>query len=357
MQPLTESLTEPWPLAQPSTEPLADALARLEHRWGHAAVRLGSGRPVGTSIPVEGALAPALLPVRDPRPDAEVVSTGFTALDAILGSGGLVRGAGVTLRGGGSSGKTTLALRIVAEAQRRGAIAAYLDLGRSFDPLEAVARGVDLTWLLILRATNATEGLRLAGALLSGRAVDLLVVDLPGRLPPAREALLRRLAGRARQVGARLVALEPPDLAPALHGALAETAGVGLELERRAWIYLDRDVIGQHTLVTVTHNRFGPPGRRVELEIRYVDEGDRERGVARVLGAGPPGTPGIGLRPIARRRIERTNHSLRDPRSPTHATALAHLAALAAPPRTDDRATPRGAGRAGWSTLGDGDGP
>ena len=344
-------------------EPLTDALAHLEHRWGHAAVRLGSGRPVAMSISVEGALAPALLPVRELLPDVGVDSTGFAALDAILGPGGLVRGASVTLRGGGSSGKTTLALRIVAEAQRRGAIAAYLDLERSFDPLEAVARGVDLAWILILRATDATEGLRLAGALLSGRAVDLLVVDLPGRLPPAREELLRRLAARARQVGTRLVSLEPPDLAPALHGALAETAGVGLELERRAWIYLDRDVVGQHTLVTVARNRFGPPGRRVELEIRYADEGDRERGVARVLDAGPPGPPGlpgplaIGLRPIARRRIERANHSPPDPRSPTHATALAHLAPPATPPRTDDPAAPRGAGRAGWPALGDGGGP
>src|SRR5918999_3473324 len=106
---------------------LPAALARLEARWGSAAIRLGNGSrtdAVGTrSPPAEGALAPVLTPVEEPRPDpltplpAEVASTGFPALDAILGMGGLPRAASATIRGDGSSGKTTLALRAVAEAQ------------------------------------------------------------------------------------------------------------------------------------------------------------------------------------------------------------------------------------------------
>ena len=275
-----------------SPEPLATALSRLQQRWGSDAVRLGSGRAVALgavalgAVPDEGALAPVFAPVLEsglPPLDNRVVSTGFPELDAILGPGGLVREAGVTLRGGDSSGKTTLALRLMAEAQQRGAIAAYLDLGRAFDPLEAVARGVDLAWLLVLRSADAIEGLQLAGALLGGRTVELLVVDLPARLPANGEELLRSLAARARRVGARLVVLEPSELASSLRGALAETAGVGLELERRSWIRVGRDVVGQRALVTVEKNRFGPPGRRVELEIRYVDEGARERGIARSL--------------------------------------------------------------------------
>ena len=245
------------------------------------------------SFPVEGALAPVPLAVAEPSPDPlapaddRVVPTGFPALDAILGPGGLVREAQVSLRGGASSGKTTLALRLVAEAQARGAIVAWLDLARAFDPLEAVARGVDLAWLLVLRAPDATEGLRLAGALLGGCAVEVLVADLPERMPIDREVLLRRLAARARQAGARLVTLEPAGLAPSLRGALAGSGRVGLDLERRTWIRAGRDVVGQRTQVTVAKNRFGPPGRHVELEIRYADEGDRGRGIDRLLDALP----------------------------------------------------------------------
>ena len=98
----------------------------------------------------EGPLSPAPPPFDD-RPiersvadDGRVVPTGFAALDAILGPGGIPRLASVAFRGDHSSGKTTLALRLAAEAQAGGAIVAYLDLARSFDPVEAVARGVRL---------------------------------------------------------------------------------------------------------------------------------------------------------------------------------------------------------------------
>ncbi|HXQ96118.1 MAG TPA: hypothetical protein VN800_04270 [Candidatus Acidoferrales bacterium] len=344
-----------------SLEPLTTALARLEARWGSAAVRLGNGDaaaagPPSSSIgsvsfPVEGALAP-LPHLAPPSPgplvplDDRVVPTGFPALDAILGPGGLVREAQVTLRGEQSCGKTTLALRLVAEAQARGAIAAWLDLGRAFDPLEAVARGVDLAWLLVLRAPDTTEGLRLAGALLGGRSVEVLVADLPERMPVDREALLRRLAARARQVGARLVTLEPAGLASPLRGALAESAGVGLDLQRLAWIRAGRDVVGQRTEVMVEKNRFGPPGRRVELEIRYVDEGDRERGVERILdipsppprSASPP-VPSIAHLPETIIAVS------------THATSPSRLAPSAPPTRARGAPASR-AGRPGRPPLG-----
>ena len=221
-----------------------------------------------------------------PDPATEAVSTGFPTLDALLGTGGLPRRAGATLRGDASSGKTTLALRSVAEAQAVGGIVAWLDVGRTFDPLEAAARGVDLRWLVVLRPAEMGEGLRLAGALVSGRAVDLLVAG-PAAPPGARanEALLRRLAAHARRIGVQLLVLEPLDLAAPLHGALAEAAGVRLELERVGWLRLGRDIVGQRTAVTVAKNHFGPPGRSVELEIRYLDDGERAAGVARLLDA------------------------------------------------------------------------
>jgi len=207
---------------------------------------------------------------------AGVISTGFPALDAILGPSGLPPEASVAVRGGPSSGKTTLALRCVAEAQASGDIVAWLDLGRAFDPVEAVGRGVDLRWTVVVRPVDAQEGFNLAGALLTGRSVGLLVVDLPARLRAARLAdQLRRLAAHARRVGARLIVLEPASVAGSLQTALAGSTSLRLELERQAWLRLGRDVIGQRTAVLVTRNRYGPPGRSVDLDIHYLADGER----------------------------------------------------------------------------------
>lgn len=273
-----------------SSEPLSSALATLQTRWGSAAVRLGDGRPVGSAaaagreVPaVHGALALAVLPdfhpgAPQPNPGVPVVgviSTGFPVLDAILGPSGLPAEASVVVRGGPSSGKTTLALRCAAEAQAGGDIVAWLDLGRAFDPVEAVGRGLDLRWLLIIRPVDTQEGFNLAGALLTGRCVGLLVVDLPARLRPRLADQLRRLAAHARRVGARLIVLEPATIAGPLQAALAESTGLRLELERQAWLRLGRDVVGQRTSVAVAKNRYGPPGRSVDLDIHYLADGER----------------------------------------------------------------------------------
>jgi RecA/RadA recombinase len=273
-----------------SHEPLRSALATLQTHWGSAVVRLGDGRPVGSAAAadpgaqaVHGALALAVLPdshpgAPQPTPDlpaAGVISTGFPALDAILGPSGLPPEASVAVRGGPSSGKTTLALRCVAEAQTGGDIVAWLDLTRAFDPVEAAGRGVDLRWLLVIRPADTQEGLSLAGALLSGRCVGLLVVDLPARLRARLDDQLRRLAAHARRVGARLIVLEPTSLADSLGSALSGSIGLRLELQRRAWLRLGRDVVGQRTAVAVAKNRYGPPGRCVDLDIHYLTEGER----------------------------------------------------------------------------------
>ncbi|MDP9483648.1 MAG: DNA recombination/repair protein RecA, partial [Chloroflexota bacterium] len=215
-----------------------------------------------------------------------IVRTGFPALDAILGPGGLPRSASVALRGEASSGKTTLALRLAAEAQVDGAIVAWLDLARSLDPVEAVARGIRLDWLVVLTPETLDEGLSIAGALLAGRSIDLLVVDLPPRPDPGTTAArvadrLRRLAALARRSETLLVALESPGLSAGLVTAVAESTGLRLELARRSWIRLGRDVVGQRTEVTVARNRFGPPGRRAELRILYAEGGERDRCLAR----------------------------------------------------------------------------
>jgi RecA/RadA recombinase len=226
-------------------------------------------------------LAPS--PASEPRTGVErIVRTGFPTLDAILGTGGLPRSASVTLRGAPSSGATTLALRLVAEAQADGAIVAWLDLARALDPVEAAARGVRLDWLVVLTPDTLDEGLSIAGMLLAGRSVDVLVLDLPphpnaGATPAKVAERLRRLAGLARRAETLLVALEPPGLTPGLATAVAESTGLRLELARRAWIRLGRDVVGQRTEALVARSRYGPPGRRAELRILYAEGGERDR--------------------------------------------------------------------------------
>ncbi len=220
-----------------STRPadVTAALASLEARWGAAAPRRLT----------DGALAlvpdAASSPVGQPgsAPLERVISTGFPELDAILGPGGLPRDAGVALRGDGSSGRTTLALRTVAEAQASGSVVAWVDLARTFDPVEAVARGVRLEWLVVVTPETLDEGLAISGALLTGRSVDLLLLDLPGRLAATDRTSkvadrLHRLAALARRSDTLLVVLEPAGRESGLSTAVAEATGLRLELHRVA---------------------------------------------------------------------------------------------------------------------------
>lgn len=362
---------------------VSQTLAALQARWGAAAPRrLGDAPPA-----VSGALALAPLPaeevVEEPfaapgqtpprtvvapagpfaptaRPgvpaqeDGRVVPTGFAALDAVLGTGGLPRSASVALRGGAGSGRTTIALRVAAEAQAAGSIVAWLDLARAFDPVEAVARGVRPEWLVVLVPRDLEEALALAGSLLAARTTDLVVLDLPdGRDPAVAGARvgdrLGRLAALARRAGTLFVVLAPDGLARGLSAAVDEACGLRLELRRSGWIRLGRDVVGQRCRATVARNRYGPPGRDAELAILYADGGARDGcladpalltglaappGVAVVAGlAAPPAPPG----PIA----------LADRKGPHlstdhHASAVPALAALAPPPRPG---SPRGVRR------------
>lgn len=312
------------------TSDVSQALATLQARWGTGVLRRGSELgpmvdgalarvpavevvPVPEAVPDPFAptpLAPVTAPARPGAPaidDGRVVSTGFAALDAILGTGGLPRATTVALRGAASSGKTTAALRTVAEAQAGGAIAAWLDLARAFDPVEAVARGVRLEWLVVLTPADLEEALALAAALLSGRTVDLLVLDLPdGRDPAVVGARvgdrLGRLAALARRAGTLLVVLEPVSLGRSLAAAVEDASGLRLELRRSGWIRLGRDVVGQQSTVEVARNRFGPPGRRADVEILYAEGGARDaclRHSELLAGAGIPGPPAGPVAPPA----------------------------------------------------------
>ena len=256
------------------------AVAGLQARWGAAAPRVVGALALAVApAPAEDVDPP---PASAPLPDDRVIHTGFAALDAILGTGGLPRSASVAIRGDGSSGRTTLALRVAAEAQGEGSVVAWLDLSRSFDPVEAVARGVRLEWLVVITPASLDEGLSIAGSLLAGRSVDLLVLDLPGgRLAPTDQPAriadrLHRLAALARRAETLLLILDAPGRAGGLATAVDQSTGIRLELARRSWVRLGRDVVGQRTEALVAHNRHGPPGRTATLRILYAEGGERD---------------------------------------------------------------------------------
>ncbi|MFI5227411.1 MAG: hypothetical protein ACHQ3P_12135, partial [Candidatus Limnocylindrales bacterium] len=312
------------------------ALTTLRSKWG-AAAPSRVGEVVGSH---------ALVPVRDPdegpeeapeRDSARIFSTGFAALDAILGPGGLPRGMGLSLRGDLSSGRTTLALRLVAEAQAAGSIVAWLDLAAALDPVEAVARGVRPEWLVVLTPKDADEGLAIAGSLLTGRTVDLLVIDLPPRIAGAARVAdrLGRLSALARRAGITLVVLEPPGLVAGVAAAVGEATGIRLELARRSWVRLGRDVVGQRTEVLVTRNRAGPPGRRATLRILYADGGERDACLRRDGLLVEP-TADAPVSPVPGKRNDATPSSLSPtppPRSGETAPALRLVAGGAGDPR------------------------
>jgi len=358
------------------------ALASLRTRWGAAAPRV-----IGTL-----AVAPEFEPESRPADTDRVIGTGFAALDAILGPGGVPRDAAVALCGAPSSGQTTVALRLVAEAQAGGAIAAWVDLARSLDPVEAVARGVRLEWLVVLQPETPDEGIAMAGSLLAGRSVDVLVIDLPAEArsdPPVRSGLpvrggppagrasghppkrppslanrLERLAALARRAGVLLIILEPPGLGRELTAAVAASTALRLELARRSWIRLGRDVVGQRTEVVVGRNRFGPTGRRAELRILYAEGGGRDACLGRDAlladSRGGLAVPRARLPDTARAAASATTSAPISLQSRTHdrATSPPPLDPPAAPPRPGPlRLVPDRTGGPGRPTLDGGQRP
>jgi hypothetical protein len=343
-----------WSMAALSPDVTA-ALATLRTKWGAAApARIGEVVGALATVPLEApdddASEVGGRPVGLPDP-SKVFSTGFSALDAILGPGGLPRGMGVSLRGDLSSGRTTLALRLAAEAQAAGAIIAWLDLAEAFDPVEAIARGVKPEWLVVVTPADVDEGIAIAGSLLSGRTIDLLVIDLPQRIesrpvakpgPKAKGGSvaerLSRLAALARRADITLAVLEPPGLTSTVAGAIGEATGVRLELARRSWIRLGRDVVGQRTEVVVARNRAGPPGRRATLRILYADGGERDACLRRneLLSDAQPTVPVIAPLPVPGTRTDATPPSLSPappPRPREAAPALRLLAGGSDRPR------------------------
>jgi recombination protein RecA len=204
------------------------------------------------------------------------ISTGFPALDQGLGMGGLPRGQLCEVVGPATSGKTTLALKFLAQAQASGAQVGYVDQALYFDPDYAHRCGVDLSRLLVGKTHDLGEALAMTESLARSGGLSALVFDALDLLwtDPTTEsylaATLSRLPAFLYRFNTILLVLHesPGGNSPAL-SALAHAAAVRLQIVRDRWLDSHGDIRGYEARVKVLKNRFGPSGRTVHLEIEF----------------------------------------------------------------------------------------